>query len=94
MKTIQLRGVFTALVTPFRRDGAIDRDAFARLVERQLGAGVAGLVPCGTTGETPALAGQIDHEFPGQVSGFTGAEVDGKAGGAGARGAGPYYMFS
>lgn len=55
MTTMRLQGVFTALVTPFRRDGAVDRDAFARLVERQLAAGVAGLVPCATTGEGPAL---------------------------------------
>jgi 4-hydroxy-tetrahydrodipicolinate synthase len=52
---MQLHGVFTALVTPFAQ-GAIDRDSFASLCTRQLDAGVAGLVPCGTTGETPALA--------------------------------------
>lgn len=51
----RLQGVFTALVTPFRRDGALDREAFTRLVRRQLEAGIHGLVPCGTTGETPAL---------------------------------------
>lgn len=51
-----LRGVFTALVTPFDAHGELDRAAFDELVERQLAAGVAGLVPCGTTGETPALA--------------------------------------
>lgn len=50
-----LRGVFTALVTPFRSDLTVDEPAFTRLVERQIAAGVAGLVPCGTTGETPAL---------------------------------------
>ncbi len=50
-----LRGVFTALVTPFTQTGEIDRDTFRALVERQLAAGVHGLVPCGTTGETPAM---------------------------------------
>ncbi len=50
-----LRGVFTALVTPFTPTGEIDREAFRTLVERQLAAGVHGLVPCGTTGETPAM---------------------------------------
>ena len=50
-----LRGVFTALVTPFTSTGEIDREAFRSLVERQLAAGVHGLVPCGTTGETPAM---------------------------------------
>ncbi len=49
-----LQGVYTALVTPFR-EGAVDRSVFADLCRRQLAAGVAGLVPCGTTGETPTL---------------------------------------
>jgi 4-hydroxy-tetrahydrodipicolinate synthase len=49
------RGVFTALVTPFR-DGALDERAFVKLVERQVEAGVHGLVPVGTTGETSTLS--------------------------------------
>jgi 4-hydroxy-tetrahydrodipicolinate synthase len=49
-------GVHTALVTPFRGDGAVDHAAFERLVQRQLDAGIHGLVPCGTTGETPTLS--------------------------------------
>lgn len=48
-------GVFTALVTPFR-NGEIDHDAFDALVERQVAAGVAGLVPVGTTGEAATLS--------------------------------------
>ncbi len=48
------QGTFTALVTPFR-DDTVDLDALERLVERQLEAGVDGLVPCGTTGEAPTL---------------------------------------
>ncbi|WP_186397650.1 MULTISPECIES: 4-hydroxy-tetrahydrodipicolinate synthase [unclassified Stappia] len=51
----RFRGVFTALVTPFR-DGEVDHAAFAALVERQLAAGVAGLVPVGTTGEAATLS--------------------------------------
>ena len=47
-------GVLTALVTPFR-DGRVDEDALVRLVERQVAAGVHGLVPVGTTGETATL---------------------------------------
>lgn len=52
----RLRGAFTALVTPFSADGSIDEDAFRRLVRWQLMAGIDGLVPCGTTGETPTLS--------------------------------------
>jgi 4-hydroxy-tetrahydrodipicolinate synthase len=48
-------GVFTALVTPFR-DGRIDGEAFEALVERQVAAGIAGLVPVGTTGEAATLS--------------------------------------
>ncbi len=55
---LSLRGVFTALITPFRNssgDLAVDLETFRALCKRQLDAGVAGLVPCGTTGETPTL---------------------------------------
>lgn len=55
MKLKKLEGVFTALVTPFDGQGEFDQGTFRALVQRQLEAGVAGLVPCGTTGETPAL---------------------------------------
>jgi len=47
-------GVYTALATPLR-DGTVDRDAWRRLVERQIAAGVAGLVPVGSTGEAATL---------------------------------------
>lgn len=47
-------GTFTALVTPFKNDH-VDEAAFERLIERQIDAGVTGLVPVGTTGESPTL---------------------------------------
>jgi 4-hydroxy-tetrahydrodipicolinate synthase len=47
-------GVITALVTPFR-GGALDEDALRRLVDEQIAAGIDGLVPVGTTGESPTL---------------------------------------
>lgn len=50
----RFNGVFTALVTPFR-NGAVDFEAFDALVDRQLAAGIAGLVPVGTTGEAATL---------------------------------------
>lgn len=50
----RLKGVFTALVTPFSA-GEIDRAALERHIEVQLAAGVAGLVPVGTTGEAATL---------------------------------------
>ena len=51
-----LRGAFTALVTPFTADGDLDEAAFRRLVRWQILAGIDGLVPCGTTGESPTLS--------------------------------------
>lgn len=51
------RGTFTALVTPFR-DGAFDQTAYEQLIEWQIQSGVAGIVPVGTTGESPTL----DHD--------------------------------
>ena len=54
MNTNELRGCGTALVTPFR-NGEVDYEAFASLVDTQINAGVDFLVPLGTTGETPCL---------------------------------------
>ena len=56
MSSFDARGCFTALVTPFTADGAaVDWDAYDRLLASQLEGGVTGLVPCGTTGESPTL---------------------------------------
>lgn len=54
MQQLKLKGAFTALATPFR-NGELDLAAFDRLLEHQLAGGIAGLVPCGTTGESPTL---------------------------------------
>lgn len=48
------KGVITALITPLR-DGKVDEAAFVRLLERQIAAGVHGVVPMGTTGESATL---------------------------------------
>jgi 4-hydroxy-tetrahydrodipicolinate synthase len=49
------KGSFVALITPFR-NGKVDDGAFQELVSWQVAQGTHGLVPCGTTGESPALA--------------------------------------
>ncbi len=60
----RLKGVFTALVTPMSDDArSIDKDAFLAHCERQVEAGVHGLVACGTTGETPTLLASEMHEL-------------------------------
>jgi len=48
-------GTFTAIVTPFTKNGVIDEKRLRELVEFQIAGGITGLVPCGTTGESPTL---------------------------------------
>ncbi len=55
MDGLQIRGSIPALVTPFR-GGAVDFDALASFIEWQIAEGTTGLVPCGTTGESPTLS--------------------------------------
>jgi 4-hydroxy-tetrahydrodipicolinate synthase len=57
---MELKGVFTALVTPFR-DYSVDEEALKNLIAFQLAEGVDGLVPCGTTGESATLSFE-EHE--------------------------------
>jgi 4-hydroxy-tetrahydrodipicolinate synthase len=52
------RGVYTALITPFQKNTDIDEDALRRLVDSQIEGGIAGLVPVGTTGESPTVSHQ------------------------------------
>lgn len=51
---MRFSGTYTALITPFR-DGAVDVPAYRALIERQIAGGVDGIVPVGTTGESPTL---------------------------------------
>ncbi|MCP5538305.1 MAG: 4-hydroxy-tetrahydrodipicolinate synthase [Akkermansiaceae bacterium] len=53
------QGTHTALITPFR-NGKVDAEAFRALIDRQVAGGVDGIVPCGTTGESPTL-GRKEH---------------------------------
>jgi 4-hydroxy-tetrahydrodipicolinate synthase len=50
-----LKGAFTAIVTPFK-NGQFDEAAYRELIEFQITAGIHGIVPCGTTGESPTLS--------------------------------------
>ncbi len=49
-------GTYTALVTPFCSDGSVDYGCLKEIIDRQADAGVAGIVPVGTTGESPTLS--------------------------------------
>lgn len=61
MKIDWMRGCATALVTPFKTDGAIDEDRLRALVDRQIEGGVKLLVPCGTTGESATMTEAEDQ---------------------------------
>jgi len=56
------QGVYTAVITPFRK-GKIDYDSYFKILENQISSGVAGVVPCGTTGESPTLSYEEHKEL-------------------------------
>ena len=59
MEKNMIEGISTALITPFR-NGQVDEEALRGLVERQIEAGIDGLIPCGSTGESATLS-HIEH---------------------------------
>lgn len=50
------KGVFTAIITPFREDESVDGECLKKLIDFNIKNGVNGIVPCGTTGESPTLS--------------------------------------
>ena len=70
----KLRGAFTALITPMNADESVDFEGFRRLVRFQLESGISGLVPLGTTGETPTL----DEDEEDRLIDIVMSEVKGK----------------
>ncbi|MFP4104534.1 MAG: 4-hydroxy-tetrahydrodipicolinate synthase [Phycisphaerae bacterium] len=73
MPDLNLHGAMVAIVTPFNESG-IDWDAFAHLIDFQLENGNQGLIPCGTTGESPTL----NYEEHDKVIEFTVKRAEGK----------------
>lgn len=57
-----LTGTFTALVTPFNADGTVDHGRLRSLIDAQAEAGIDGIVPVGTTGESPTLSHKEHNE--------------------------------
>ncbi len=61
---MKFEGVYTAIITPFKDGGSkIDYDAYQKIIEKQIEAGISGIVPCGTTGESPTLTHQEHREL-------------------------------
>ncbi len=71
---LQLQGSMVAIVTPFA-DGQVDYPALGKLIEMHIAAGTQGLVPCGTTGESPTLS----HDEHNKVVAFTVEKAAGRA---------------
>lgn len=70
---MMFKGAFTAIVTPFSKD-KVDYDRLEELLEFQIGEGISGIVPCGTTGESATLS----HEEHEKVVEFVVKEVRGR----------------
>ncbi len=51
-----IKGSYTALITPFDAEGNLDEQAFEKIITHQIQAGTHGIVPCGTTGESPTIS--------------------------------------
>ncbi len=73
--TVQLRGVLTALATPFAADGSVDERRLRDVVDRSIDGGVHGVVACGSTGEFScadprrAAPGRRDRRRPDRAAG-------------------------
>ena len=55
------KGAITAIVTPFKENGDIDGESLRKLVKFQIKNKIDGIVPCGTTGESPTLDYEEHH---------------------------------
>ena len=69
-----IHGCITALITPFDKKGNLDKITFKKLIRRQIQSGIHGLVPCGTTGESPTLS----HKEHDKVIEITVREANGR----------------
>ena len=65
---MSIKGSFTALITPFHPDLSIDWSSLERIVKSQVDGGIDGLVPCGTTGESPTLSHEEHIEVIARVT--------------------------
>jgi 4-hydroxy-tetrahydrodipicolinate synthase len=64
---MEIRGLYTAIVTPFKRDGELDEEGLRRNIEFQIENKVEGVVPVGTTGESATLSG-VEHRKVVEIS--------------------------
>ncbi len=73
---MEFKGVFTAIITPFMSGGdKIDYRAYEKLITRQIDAKIDGIVPCGTTGESPTLSHEEHRELIRKSVEFAGGKI-------------------
>jgi 4-hydroxy-tetrahydrodipicolinate synthase len=72
---MKLEGIFVPILTPFDKDGEIEEEALRGMIDYLLGVGISGIVPCGSTGESPYLS----REEMRRVIEVVVDQVDGKA---------------
>jgi len=72
---LKIEGVYPALITPFTKDDKVDKKGLKRLVEYVIEGGVAGIVPCGTTGESATLSHEEHKEVISAVVEYSTAPV-------------------
>lgn len=75
-RTFELQGAWTAIATPFGADGAVQMEALRKLLDFQIDQGIDGIVPCGTTGESPTLKPEEQY----RIIEVTVAAADGRLG--------------
>ena len=67
-------GLYTAIITPFKKDGSFDQNSFKEIIDQQISAGVDGIVVLGTTGESPTVSTK-EHD---EIIAFAVDYIDGK----------------
>ena len=72
---MDFKGVYTALITPFTEYNTVDYASLERLVDFQIESGIDGLVPCGTTGESPTLSHEEHDRVISQTIKFASGKV-------------------
>lgn len=76
MPAVEFSGTYTALITPFGPDGSVDYEGFHRNIRFQIEQGITGILPVGTTGESPTLSTAEHNQVVARAKEFAGDGCD------------------
>lgn len=76
MPIIPIKGAWTALVTPFNEDGSLDYEGFRKNIQFQIEQGITGILPVGTTGESPTLSTEEHNNVIKRAKKYAGNRCD------------------